>query len=433
MTTHGAFSKVGIHIIKGTNARLAPGVPVVVLYDCSPEYYFEVRRLCGFWTYIVWRDDGEVPFDVLETMRHPRTLFQAINEPHVKTPDQARLLARIEARRMDELHKRNLNAALFAPSVGQFEPSLWVELEPTMKDMRDGDAVLIHEYWGVHPRVSSWHTGRWAHVPSLDGVKIIVGEAGRDHVDDKNLPVLQRGARGWLAGGVSVKGYLAEIRVYNDIMETNPNVLGCALYTAGTENNNEWRDFAMDAPWAAIGRVRSAEGPWTPPTVVPPPIVKPTEPLPFKINFASPECAYLRDPANARHTQGYGENAWYYQQFGAKAHNGDDFVLTGPDAIVRCIVGGNAVVGYDPKGYGLYVYVRSAETRTAWVYAHLAESSASGAVQPGDPIGVQGYSGVTAPGGRAGTHVHIGMRRTNADGETLEYNNGYQGYVPWWY
>lgn len=238
------YSKVGLHIIKGTSLRLGHP-PLVVLYNCDAAYYHQVRAEVGDDTIICFRADYAPWRQLTHEIAHPRTVVQAVNEPAVDTAEQAQELCRWELAHMRAVHEWGGHYCLFNLAVGNpANLGLWRHLRPAIDEMQPGDYVGQHAYWGDDP-TNSWHVARWRHVPELAGVPIICTEGGIDVVEGG-------GARGWKRTGMSAEQYLGEIRQVDQFLQGDENVHGYALYTAGTENDPNWRDFEIRDVWPSI-------------------------------------------------------------------------------------------------------------------------------------------------------------------------------------
>lgn len=116
-------------------------------------------------------------------------------------------------------------------------------------------------------------------------------------------------------------------------------------------------------------------------------------------------------------TQGFGGNAAVYKRFGLAGHNGVDYALPSGTE-VKAAHAGKCFVGYDPSGYGHYIYVNDGRVET--VYAHLLKTSVviGQTVKEGQGIGFSDNSGFSSA-----AHLHFGIR------PLPKQNNGYGGYV----
>ena len=392
------YSRIGVHVIKGTSVALGHP-PIVVLYNCDTAYYRQVRAKVGDDTIIVFRTGGWPHDHVVAAIAHERTVLQTINEPVIDTPQEASRLCVSELGRMQFVHELGGHYCIFNFAVGNpANFSLWQYLVPAIGAMQPGDYVGLHAYWGIDP-TNTWHVSRWQHVPELRDVPIICTEGGRDVVEGQGWP-------GW-KGHVNREQYLGEIETVNGILERFPNVHGYALYTLGAENDPKWRDFAIDDIWPSIRYSQVPE-------YIPPVVPELTLPVP-----------------GARVSQRFGERPEYYAPLGYPGgHPGVDLATpTDTDALawhgtpVHSMSDGR-LLQCESDGYGLYAYVVNEDE--AWCYCHLACVAAGNEVYKGDVVGWAGYSGNCKPAGVAGCHVHVGWRP-----KPYAWDNGYRGYKDW--
>jgi murein DD-endopeptidase MepM/ murein hydrolase activator NlpD len=129
-------------------------------------------------------------------------------------------------------------------------------------------------------------------------------------------------------------------------------------------------------------------------------------------------------------TQLFGVNSDYYRQFGLAGHEGLDLVPRDGDLAIHCVEDGVVTKDIDDpiagKSYGIYVVVLSAPSRRNWYYCHMAENyvAQGRAVRRGDVLGKMGNTGNTT-----GPHLHLGVKNTDASGNTLNANDGFYGFV----
>lgn len=127
-------------------------------------------------------------------------------------------------------------------------------------------------------------------------------------------------------------------------------------------------------------------------------------------------------------TQQFGVNASYYKQFGLAGHEGIDCVPVDSDWDLYAIEDGTVVRDIDNAGsggaYGITVVILSRSR--AWWYCHLTENyvKAGQTVKRGDKIGKMGSTGNSS-----GPHLHLGLRLADDQGNAINTNNGYQGFV----
>ncbi len=165
-----------------------------------------------------------------------------------------------------------------------------------------------------------------------------------------------------------------------------------------------------------------------------------------------------KDYPNGSIIQRYGVLATIYKTIGLDSHNGIDLVAPYGTPIFA-VEDGIVFDGKDsPTGFGRHVKIISGENE--WTYGHLSEINVipDQRVYEGDIIGKMGNSGTTTSQGiaqwgganpdRAGTHLHLGLRKfkrlvgepssvntyniqylNGIRGTILDYNNGNKGAV----
>ena len=141
---------------------------------------------------------------------------------------------------------------------------------------------------------------------------------------------------------------------------------------------------------------------------------------------------YLPFKSGFKVTQSYGENPKYYQQIsngGLTAHEGDDLIpRDSSDLEVLNLFDGVVVRDEDsPKvsAYGIYIVVLSLDLRFALWYCHLKENrfEIGDTVKEGQILGLMGATGNTT-----GPHLHLMRRNSDANGNAINLDNGYQGF-----
>lgn len=129
-------------------------------------------------------------------------------------------------------------------------------------------------------------------------------------------------------------------------------------------------------------------------------------------------------------TQAFGANPQNYAQFGLNGHEGLDFIPQGDDKKVYAVESGIVVQDTDDpvggKAYGNNVVIFVPTNRRLWTYAHLAENyvQSGDKVLRGQPLGLMGNTGNTT-----GPHLHLGLRQSDANGNPLNVNNGFKGFI----
>lgn len=134
-------------------------------------------------------------------------------------------------------------------------------------------------------------------------------------------------------------------------------------------------------------------------------------------------------PVNGRITQGFGENAAYYKQYGQKGHNGLDIgapagtpIYAAADGVVRFEgwgKSGSGYAGWAGNPSGVWTLIDHGDIYTG--YAHQMDTvvSAGQAVKQGQMIGRVG-----ATGDASGPHTHWEFI-----GKAPNFGNGYAGRI----
>lgn len=128
-------------------------------------------------------------------------------------------------------------------------------------------------------------------------------------------------------------------------------------------------------------------------------------------------------------TQEFGANPDYYKQFGLNGHEGIDFGCPTGTPIISATDGVVIRDFDDPvqgKNYGDYVAIWDKNQLCATYYAHLASNvvSIGQAIVKGQLIGYSNNTGNTS-----GPHLHFGLVKTDSNGNRLDTNNGFQGFI----
>lgn len=126
-------------------------------------------------------------------------------------------------------------------------------------------------------------------------------------------------------------------------------------------------------------------------------------------------------------SQTYGNNPQYYSQFGLKGHEGVDFA-TPIGVPVICPFEKGIILRdtLNDKDYGNFVVIWDKTQKCAVWYCHLSETL----VNVGDTVlrgQVVGKTGNT--GNSTGPHLHVNFVETDSNGNRLNMNNGYQGFL----
>lgn len=127
-----------------------------------------------------------------------------------------------------------------------------------------------------------------------------------------------------------------------------------------------------------------------------------------------------------RISQQFGERPEVYAQFGLKGHNGLDFAI--PNGTFVLSIGDGKVIdrGYEgpKKGYGRYLKIQHDGYQST--YAHLQECfvKTGDTVKAGQKIAASDNTGFSS-----GSHLHMSLKQTNAQGQVLNADNGYKGAI----
>lgn len=119
-----------------------------------------------------------------------------------------------------------------------------------------------------------------------------------------------------------------------------------------------------------------------------------------------------------------------YQYWNLKAHNGLDIPCNDEEPIIASHDGEVVEVSNDESaGLGIVLWDREQKIKT--IYWHLKKMF----VSVGDKVNQYAIIGLADNTGfSSGTHLHFGLKQTNDNGTTINYDNGYAGAVdPWIY
>lgn len=150
-------------------------------------------------------------------------------------------------------------------------------------------------------------------------------------------------------------------------------------------------------------------------------------------------------------TQEFGVNPKLYKPLDMDGHNGIDLVRPHGEHMFAVENGTVVDVKDTPEGYGKHLRIISTDGRREWTYGHCSEIwvKQNQVVKAGQFVARMGNTGFVVSGNTpfwghnpyAGTHLHLGLRRTRPDvngwsypGSTykfmvLNYENGYKGSV----
>jgi murein DD-endopeptidase MepM/ murein hydrolase activator NlpD len=124
-------------------------------------------------------------------------------------------------------------------------------------------------------------------------------------------------------------------------------------------------------------------------------------------------------------TQPFGVNyANFYEKLGLKGHNGIDYCANGGTELYACHDGVVRYCGTDSGG-GVEIDIWNKDGRYKTIYYHLKNYiiKQDQEVKAGELIGYTDNTGQMT----TGNHLHLGFKLTDKDGNTIDWNNGYNG------
>ena len=129
-------------------------------------------------------------------------------------------------------------------------------------------------------------------------------------------------------------------------------------------------------------------------------------------------------------SQYFGENPQFYSQWGLRGHEGIDLTANGkPDQNIYSMEDGIVVRDEDNRyadGPGIYLTIWNPATNRAWLYGHMEYNNfkVGDTVRQGQIIGKLGNTGNST-----GPHLHLALLQTNANGNRINVNNGFNGFI----
>lgn len=125
-------------------------------------------------------------------------------------------------------------------------------------------------------------------------------------------------------------------------------------------------------------------------------------------------------------TQGYGANPDYYKQFGLPGHEGVDYGTPNGTPILAPFDGTILRDTFGDKDYGNFTIIWDSVQKCAVWFCHLQDvmTVIGQQVKKGDIIGHTNNTGNTT-----GPHCHVNFVETDAVGNRLNKDNGYQGFL----
>lgn len=135
-----------------------------------------------------------------------------------------------------------------------------------------------------------------------------------------------------------------------------------------------------------------------------------------------------------RVTQSFGENPIYYKKYGLKFHNGTDFapITPGKKGVVIYAPHEGYIQTFDQGniGYGRFVQIvsfpyqknRARKSELAHMEKFLVVNGQF--ISAGEPLGIMGTTGDST-----GIHTHWTYKIVDAEGKTLNKDNGVNGAI----
>lgn len=393
--------KCSPYIIGGTNAPLTNGdrkPAFVMMVDCSPTYYAQMRALMGPDVLIEmrWTEPGDYqPVDnpeqradewwakrqaaIMAVPAGDLTVFAGYNE---KPKSEAAAFCRFELRRVAHLHNSGRHAAVGSWGVGCPDLDEWptyTALRMAMRkrtDGRIGDVWDLHEYASDYADIDNrWHIGRFtlpAVAANLGDWPVVVSEYGYDIVEG-------RGQAGWqLQPGANDETCLAMLRKGGEFYDTQPRVVGYGAYQQGS-TDPRFYPFNMYGVWpGVVGEYGAPVVSPIPPPIPPPP----TTTIPY---FHSSRNGYQITDIVLHDTEGSAEAAERWFRDPANTGRSSAHVIVDDQGVVMRLIpdewsahhAGYATipgnVGINPNRFtlGLELEYPAAPASPAWPEAQL--------------------------------------------------------------
>jgi hypothetical protein len=271
-------TKICPHILESYSGTLGKP-PVVKVVNPDFAYLTQLRNQLGPEPMLIarWTVDGE-PWG--EWMKAPEAsaerwftqhapvihgsveaglavAFEGANEvpDHLSGP-----YARHELRRVEILHAVGARAIVGNWAVGNPEMASMPLFERVFAELGYGDVVGTHWYWCDEENLLAniwgmpWHNravlGDW-----LRGLVKVYTEGGRDY-----LPDLNRGGP-WQNPRVSVQQYTRELRIADEWMMRQDDIVGMTVFSIGRALSSRWVPYMVDSFWPSVV---AGQQPWSP-------------------------------------------------------------------------------------------------------------------------------------------------------------------------
>ncbi len=246
-------SKISVHLNSYPNRvfdilqRMQPGI-LKVFNQSSEMNVDEIRRRCPN-VVIVYRHYSNLDYhtpadaffaeigDTLNKLRGRDVLWEGINEPVVKSIDDAKALNAWYVRFAQLMHAQGELVAGFSWSTGNPLPDKLSTFTPFLVDAAAAVNVhAFHEYYTTAAGQKDWGGYRAFEqaLPASARKPVVITETGLDDNGDPNTG-------GW-RGKKSPQEYLDLLKQYDTVLQQDPYVLGAAVFQWG---DGGWPSFEL--------------------------------------------------------------------------------------------------------------------------------------------------------------------------------------------
>ncbi len=248
-------SKISIHLSAYPNRafdilqKMQPGV--VKVFNFSSEINIdEISRRCPN-AVIVYRQYTNQDYhgaadaffkelgDTLNKMHGRGILWEGINEPIVKSVDDAKALNAWYVRFAQLMHAQGELVAGFSWSTGNPTPDIQSAIIPYLADAAAAaDVHAFHEYYSTTHGQKDWGGYRAFEqaLPATARKPVVITEAGLDDNGDPHTG-------GW-RGKITPQAYLDILKAYDALLLQDPYVLGATVFQWG---DYAWPSFDLDS------------------------------------------------------------------------------------------------------------------------------------------------------------------------------------------